>query len=50
MQSETGIFDDGSGSATDTYSLAEDSFVTVKVESAGTEARGLKVWLLGYWS
>jgi hypothetical protein len=50
MQSETGIFDDGTGSATDTYSLVEDSFVTVKVESAGTEARGLKVWLLGYWS
>ena len=50
MQSGTSIFDDGSGNATDTYSLAEDSFVTVKVESVGTEARGLKVWLLGYWS
>ena len=32
------------------FLLAEDSFVTVDVDDAGTTAFGLKVWLLGYWT
>jgi len=37
-------------SSATSYSLAENSFVTVDVDAAGTNALGLKVWLLGYWT
>tara|TARA_R110000824_G_scaffold144079_3_gene311896 strand:- start:446 stop:964 length:519 start_codon:yes stop_codon:yes gene_type:complete len=37
-------------SAATSYVLAEDSFVTVDVDAAGTNAFGLKVWLIGYWT
>tara|TARA_Y100000590_G_scaffold20422_1_gene23824 strand:- start:121 stop:609 length:489 start_codon:yes stop_codon:yes gene_type:complete len=45
--SGTGSVFSGSSS---TYSLAEDGFVTIDLDAAGTGAKGLKVWLLGYWS
>lgn len=32
------------------WAAAENSFITVDVDAAGTNAFGLKVWLLGYWT
>ena len=31
------------------YPVGEDEFVTIDIDAAGTGAKGLKVWLLGYW-
>ena len=41
---------DDSDSPVDVRDLAEDSFITVNLYSSDSDARGLKVWLLGYWS
>ena len=41
---------DDSGYSVDVRDLAEDSFITVNLYSSDSDARGLKVWLLGYWS
>jgi hypothetical protein len=46
LTASTGTF----ASAATSYVLAENSFVTVDVDAAGTNALGLKVWLLGYWT
>lgn len=44
-------FDDGAGGSQAYYDVAEDGFIVVSVEAtAPTDAKGLKVWLLGYWS
>ena len=33
------------------YSLDEDDFVAVAVSSVGdSAAKGLKIWMLGYWT
>ena len=32
------------------YEMAEDSFIVIDIDAAGTGAKGLKVWLLGYWT
>jgi hypothetical protein len=38
-------------SAASSYSLDEDDFVSVEItDIGGGEAKGLKVWLLGYWT
>ena len=49
-ESVTGGFYDGSTSGLDVLPLAEDSFITVELTNTDSDARGLKVWLLGYWS
>jgi len=44
-------FDDGASGSQAYYDVAEDGFIVVSVEAtAPTDAKGLKVWLLGYWS
>ena len=43
----TGFYD---GDSVDVFDLAEDSFITVNLYNTDSDARGLKVWLLGYWS
>ena len=48
--SMTGFYDNDAGSSVDVFDLAEDSFITVNLYSSDSDARGLKVWLLGYWS
>ncbi len=48
--SMTGFYDNDSGSSVDVFDLAEDSFITVNLNNSDSDARGLKVWLLGYWS
>ena len=42
-------FEDGGGGSQDYYDLAEDSFIVINIATAGTEAKGLKCWLLGWW-
>lgn len=42
-------FDDGAAGSQDFYDLAEDSFIVINIATAGTEAKGLKCWLLGWW-
>ena len=32
------------------FDMAEDSFIVIDIDAAGTGAKGLKVWLLGYWT
>ncbi len=44
------LYDNDSGQTVDVLDLAEDSFITVNLYSSDSDARGLKVWLLGYWS
>ena len=46
----TGFYDYDTSSSVDVFDLAEDSFITVNLYSSDSDARGLKVWLLGYWS
>ena len=48
--SMTGFYDNDAGSSVDVFDLAEDSFITVNLYSSDSDARGLKIWLLGYWS
>jgi hypothetical protein len=45
------LFTDGVGGSQAYYDVAEDGFIVVSVEAtAPTDAAGLKVWLLGYWT
>lgn len=45
------LFTDGDDGSQAYYDVAEDGFIVVSVEgTAPTDAKGLKVWLLGYWS
>ena len=46
----TGFYDNDAGTSVDVFDLAEDSFITVELTNTDSAARGLKVWLLGYWS
>ena len=46
----TGFYDYDTSSSVDVFDLAEDSFITVNLYNTDSDARGLKVWLLGYWS
>ena len=46
----TGFYDQDTSNPVDVLDLAEDSFITVYLDSSDSDARGLKVWLLGYWS
>ena len=48
--SMTGFYDYDTSSSVDVFDLAEDSFITVNLYSSDSDARGLKIWLLGYWS
>jgi len=48
--SMTGFYDYDTSSSVDVFDLAEDSFITVNLYNTDSDARGLKVWLLGYWS
>lgn len=48
--SMTGFYDYDTSSSVDVFDLAEDSFITVNLYNTDSAARGLKVWLLGYWS
>ena len=45
------LFTDGLGGSQAYYDVAEDGFIVVSVEAtAPTDAKGLKIWLLGYWT
>ena len=46
----TGFYDYDNSTSVDVLPLAEDSFITVELTNTDSDARGLKVWLLGYWS
>lgn len=46
----TGFYDYDNSTSVDVLPLAEDSFITVELTNSDSDARGLKVWLLGYWS
>ena len=43
-------FTDGSSGSQDYFDAAEDSFIVVNIGNVGTSSKGLKIWLLGYWS